>query len=171
MTVFGESDIKMSMRRNLYLYLTLACFFGLITIFIIDGYMGIYDTINLSSGEREEEIEADHWLQDDIYPSIGISQNEKTAFNYELDNRRFSPYSTEVEVSVWHNLEKVHDLMTEQIQVSAFDKVHLEWVVDTTKFIPEEFPTEQSYEYTVVIKRGEIERKVVIHVSPLIKVR
>ena len=36
-------------RRNLFLYLTLACFLGIIAIFIFDGYVGIYDTIYVTS--------------------------------------------------------------------------------------------------------------------------
>ncbi|GAI56646.1 unnamed protein product, partial [marine sediment metagenome] len=44
------------MRKNLFLYLTLACFFGLIAIFIVDGYLGIYDTIYVTAGEQEERV-------------------------------------------------------------------------------------------------------------------
>jgi len=47
------------MRRYLFLYLTLACFFGLVAIFIVDGYIGIYDTLYITAGEREQTIEAD----------------------------------------------------------------------------------------------------------------
>ena len=44
-------------RRNLFLYLTIACFFGLIAIFIVDGYMGIYDILYVTTGEYEEKID------------------------------------------------------------------------------------------------------------------
>jgi hypothetical protein len=39
------------------LYLALACFAGLIAIFIADGYLGIYDTAYVTAGEYEQEIE------------------------------------------------------------------------------------------------------------------
>ena len=61
-------------RRNLFLYLTLVCFFGLIAIFIIDGYMGIYDTVYITAGEREQKIESDVWRQGDKYWSAGVNR-------------------------------------------------------------------------------------------------
>jgi len=155
-------------RRNLFLYLTLACFFGLIAIFIFDGYMGIYDTLSITSGERPQIIEADTWLQQDKYnfqQTTGVNWGEKAFFNYEVDNRQFSSYTADVEVSVWRSKEKVQDLISQQISVDAFDKGQLEWVVDTTELLPESLPQEQSYEFTVIIKRGKIERNIIVYIN------
>ena len=152
-------------RKNLFLYLTLACFLGLIAIFIVDGYLGIYDTIYIIAGEREEKVEPDFWLQQDGSWSIGVNQDEKAFFNYEVDNRQFSNYSAEIEVSVWRSQEKVCDLLSQQLTVGAFDKGQLEWVVDTTELLPSDIPPEQGYQYTVIIKRGEVERKVIMYIN------
>lgn len=108
-------------RRNLFLYLTLACFFGLIAIFIVDGYMGIYDTIYITAGEREEKIEPDFWLREEKFGERGVSVNrgEKAFFRYEVDNHQFSSYTADITVSAWHSKEKVHDLISQQISIGA----------------------------------------------------
>ncbi len=161
------------MRRNLFLYLTLACFFGLIAIFIVDGYMGIYDTIYIIAGEREEKVEPDFWLPQSLIKSVGVKNayyvsanwEEKIFFRYEVDNRQFSSYTADIEVAVWHSQEKVYDLVSQQMQIGAFDKEQLEWVVDTAEFLPSDVPPEQSYEFTVIIKRGQVERNIIVYIN------
>ena len=152
-------------RRNLFLYLTLACFFGLLAIFIVDGYMGIYDTIYMTAGEREQKIEPDEWQQQDKFWSTGVNWDEKVFFRYEVDNRQFSSYTADIEVAVWRSQEKVRDLLSQQISISAFDKGQLEWVLDTAELLPSDVPPEQRYEFTVIIKRGEIERKIIVYIN------
>jgi len=154
-------------RRNLFLYLTLACFFGLITIFIVDGYMGIYDTIYVTAGEREQKIESDVWLRGDKFRSAGVNRGEKAFFRYEVDNRRFSSYTADIEVSVWRSQQKVRNLISQPILIDAFDKEQLEWEIDTAELLPGDIPPEQSYEYTVNIKRGEIERNIILRINPI----
>ena len=153
-------------RKNLSLYLTLACFFGLIAIFIVDGYMGIYDTIHVTASERPQTIRADVWLRQDPFWSIRVNRNEIASFRYEVDNRQFSSYTADIEVSLWHSQEKVLDLISQQMVIGAFDKEQLEWVVDTAVLLPSDIPPEQGYEFTVVIRRGEIERRLITHVRP-----
>jgi len=41
----------------------------------------------------------------------------------------------------------------------------MEWVVDMAEIVPADAPPEQGYEFTLVINRGEIERRFVIHVG------
>ncbi len=141
------------MRKQLFLYLTLACFFGLIAIFIVDGYMGIYDSLEITAGEQPQTIEADEWLRQEKFGVREVRANweEKIFFRYEIDNRQFSSYTADIEVSVWHSQEKVRDLISQQLSVAAFDKGQLEWVMDTAGLIPEGIPPEQRYEYTVII--------------------
>ncbi len=153
-------------RRNLFLYLTLVCFFGLIAIFIVDGYMGIYDTLYITAGEREQRIDADVWRRGDKFWSAGVNRGEKAFFRYEVDNRQFSSYTADIEVSVWHSQEKVRDLISQEILIAAFDKGQLEWAMDTPELLPSGIPPEQAYEFTVIIKRGEIERKIIVYISP-----
>jgi len=154
------------MRKYLFLYLTLACFFGLIAIFVVDGYFGVYDTLYVPMGEREEKIEADQWLQWSEWGRAEVAWGEKAFFSYEVDNRQFSTYSANIAVSVWHSKEKVRDLISQEISIPAFDKGQLEWVIDTTGLLPGGAP-EQGYEFTVIIKRGEIEREIIVYMYPL----
>jgi len=154
-------------RVNLFLYLTLACFLGLIVIFVVDGYLGIYDTVNIISGERDETINPENWLRQDRSPPTGVSRGEKAFFRYEVDNRRFSAYTADIEVSVWHGQEKVRDLISQPMSIAAFDKEEWEWVLDTTELLPGDIPPEQGYEFSVIIKRGETELKVIVDVRPL----
>ena len=162
------------MRKQLFLYLTLACFFGLIAIFIVDGYLGIYDTIYVTVGEREEKIEPDFWLRQspvkpvEVKNAYYLSANweEKIFFRYEVDNRQFSSYTTDIKVTVWHSQEKIYDLVSQHIQTGVFDKEQLDWVLDTAEFLPSDIPPEQSYEFTVIIKRGQVERNIIVYVNP-----
>ncbi|MFC2066808.1 hypothetical protein ACFLUO_07145 [Chloroflexota bacterium] len=157
-------------RRNLFLYLTLACFFGLIAIFIVDGYMGVYDTLYITAGERPQTIEADVWLRQDSFWSIRVNRGETASFRYEVDNRQFSIYTADIGVSLWQNQEKVRDITAQPISVASFGKEQLEWAVDTAEVIPGDIPLEQYYQYTVIIKRGEIERRIIMDVNPVSKV-
>ena len=154
-------------RRNLFLYLTLVCFFGLIAIFIIDGYMGIYDTVYITAGEREQKIESDVWLRGDKFWSSGVDRGEKAFFRYEVDNRQFSSYAADIEVSVWRMQEKVLDVISQPLVVAPFDKGQLKWAMDANEILPSDALPEQSYEYTIIIKRGEIERNVILYINPV----
>jgi hypothetical protein len=39
--------------------------------------------------------------------------------------------------------------------------------MDTTELLPGDIPPEQNYQYTVIIKRGEIERKIIVYINPI----
>ena len=152
------------MRKYLYLYLTLACFLALIALFVVDGYMGVYDTIYITAGEREQRIEADFGLKDgSLWWATPANWGEKVFFRYEVDNRQFQSYSADIEVSVWRSQEKVLDITSQQLEIAAFEKGELEWIVDTLELEP--VPPEQSYEYTVIIKMGELERRIIMYLS------
>ncbi|MCK4331282.1 MAG: hypothetical protein KAW81_01890 [Dehalococcoidia bacterium] len=149
--------------RNLYLYLALACFVGIIAIFIADGYLGVYDTLYITVQEREREIEPDYWQQprvDKYRYSIGAEWVEPVYFKYEIDSHCFSTYSTSVEASVWKSGEKIIELLNEDISIAAFDKVTVDWVLRA------EALEEMGYgvgEYTIKIRRGEVEREIVLN--------
>jgi len=165
-------------QKVLYLGLTIACFIGLIAIFIVDGYIGIYDTIYVTAGEREQKIEADFWMSEGalyvpVYPYevksayvVEVSPGDKVSFRYQVDNRRFSQYEADIEVSVERSQKKVLDLLSQQMSIAAFDKGSLEWVVDTAELLPSDLPSEQGYEFSVIIKRGEIVRRIIVYVYP-----
>jgi len=152
--------------RNLYLYLALACFVGILAIFLADGYLGIYDTVYITSGEHEQKIEPDYWQQPwakehgyDYY-GVGSEWVEPVYFKYEIDSHRFSTYSTNVEASVWKSGEKIIELLNEDISIAAFDKLTVDWVLRAEEL------EEIGYgigEYTIEIRRGEVERKIVLN--------
>ena len=155
------------MRKNLFLYLALACFVGLIAVFVVDGYLGVYDTLYVPDGEREQKIEAGDWRWWSEHEEAWIGWGEKGFFRYEVDNRLFSTYTANIEVSVWHSKEKVRDLISQEISIAAFDKGQLEWVIDTKELLPSGIPPEHRYEFTVIIERGEVKREVIVYVYSL----
>jgi len=159
------------MRRSLFLYLALACFAGLLAIFVVDGYIGIYETLYITAGEREEKIEPDFWLREGRIWSVGANREETVFFRYTVANRRFSSHESDIEVSVWHSQEKVRELMSQPISIAAFDTEELEWIIDTAEFLPDEDEAEQVYEYTVIIRQGEIERKIILFLNSRTHVR
>jgi len=158
------------MRRNLFLYLAIACFAALIAIFIVDGYLGIYDTVYVTAGEREQVIEPDYWLKRYPVPPpefkaayhMSAEWGQKVFFRYEIDNRRFSSYPTIVQASVWQENEKVLDLFSEEKSVKPFDKVMVEWTLLTQELDEAGLSVDGRAQYTVKIKHGEVERRIVV---------
>lgn len=150
-------------KRNLYLYLAIACFIGIIAIFVFDGYLGIYDTIYITTGEQETIVEPEYWLvwhpgEPEAY-YIGADEAEKVFFRYEVDNRRFSSYSTSIQASVWKENEKILDLFSQDKLIKPFDKAMVEWTLDSEKLPSHGFGLE---EYTVKIERKGAERKIIV---------
>ena len=154
-------------RRNLFLYLTIACFLGLISVFIVDGYLGAYDTIYITAGEHQEKIEPDVWARQEQFWSPGVNHGEQILFRYEVDNRRFSDYTADIKVSVWRGQSEISNLISQPISVATFEKEQLEWSIDTTELLPGDIPPEQGYDFSVIIERGEIERRIIVSVNPL----
>lgn len=154
-------------RKNLYLFLTIAFFLAIIAIFIFDGYMGIYDTVSMTTQEREEVIEPDYWSRD-YPPSIWTEEGQDIYFSYELDNRLFSTYSADVEVAVWFGETKQSVLISQAVAIGGFDKEELEWVVDTSVLRPADIPENQDFLFSVIIKRDGVERRIIVHVSSLL---
>src|SRR4030042_998052 len=112
---------KTTQRKNLYLALTIAFFLAIIAIFIIDGYMGIYDTVTITTQEREEVIEPDYWSSD--YPQYTwVDEGQDMNFRYELDNRRFSTYSAEAEAAIWFGETKHEVLLTQAVALGGLYK-------------------------------------------------
>jgi len=148
--------------RNIYLYLALICFVGILAIFVADGYLGIYDTLSLRIQEREHRIGADYWRDDwvnDHGYSMGVAWGEQVHFEYKIDNNRFSSYLTNVDVSVWKSGEEILDLYDEDISIDAFDEIIVNWTLELEQL---EDANLGIGEYTIRIENGDIVRKVVI---------
>ena len=148
--------------KNLYLYLTLACFVAIIAIFIVDGYFGLYDTLYVTAQEHEQEIEADYWQRPWVKEQgyrIGAEWGEPVHFRYEIDNRTFSTYSADVEASLWKSGEEVVELLDESISVASFGEATVDWTVRAEELEGAGFAVG---EYSVQIRHGEVERKIVL---------
>jgi hypothetical protein len=151
-------------RKNLYLALTVAFFLAIIAIFIFDGYMGVYDTVRITTQEQEELIQPEYWSRD--YPqSTWTNEGQDIYFRYELDNRTFSTYSADIEVAVWFGETKLEVLLTQAVNINGFDKEELSWTVDTGTLRPADIPQNQDYEFSVIITRDGVERRIIVHIS------
>ena len=152
-------------RSSLYLYLALVCFAGILAIFVVDGYLGVYDTAHITFGEREQIIEAyswqEQWVKEQGY-SVGTSWGEAVSFKYKIDNRTFSTYEADVEASVWKSGVKIMQLLDEHVSVSPFEAVTVDWKLRTEDLGEVDLEAGQSREYTVLIDLGEIERKIIV---------
>ena len=144
------------MRRDLFLYLAIACFIGLIAVFIGDGYIGVHDTVYITADEYTQEISPDFWQrQRQPYPySIGARWDDSVHFRYQIENHRFSIYSATVEASVWKSNVKVADLFREDIMISGLDSEDMEWTLSSQELARAGMEIGQ---YTVKIKRGDTE--------------
>jgi len=155
------------MRARLFLYLALACFLALVAIFVVDGFLGLYDSLYLTVGERQEVIEPDYWLQPrpsfpgdgvDYYLSAEWGQN--VFFRYQIDNRRFTSYPTTVRASLWQESQELSVLFSEEKAIRPFDSAVAEWTLSTGTLEPPAAGT--SGQYTVRLGYGEVERRIVV---------
>jgi hypothetical protein len=154
-------------NKNLYLALTLICFIGIILIFVFDGYMGLYDTATITVGEFPQTIGFEQWQEqarNNFIPSTGIGYGQQGVFRYEIANRRFSAYNSDINVSVWRNQQKIADILTEALNVRAFGSVQVAWNFIPSVYLPDELPVNTSAEFTLLITHGDTERKIIINV-------
>ncbi len=158
-------------RRYLFLYLAIACIAGLTALFIVDAYLGVYDTIYVTVGEYEQKIEADYWQRPEgFWPTgyenawpIGATVGDKITFRYEIENHQFSTYSTPVQASVWKENEKIDDLFSGDVSIGRFGKAVVEWPLSSEE-LPGLIPGWPA-QYTVKINLGDIERKIILDLN------
>jgi hypothetical protein len=168
-------------RKYRYLYIAIACFVALVAIFVVDGYMGIYDTVYVTVREYTQEIEADYWLQEYsyytpapgegdgvgvVYCCVSATAGENIHFSYEIDNHEFSTYSANTSASIWQQNEKITELLSEDISVPSFGEAVVEWQLSTEDLENTEFigPTEQNQyaQCTLRINHGDVDRRIII---------
>jgi hypothetical protein len=156
-------------KSNLYLYLALVCFVGILVIFVVDGYLGVYDTIYMTVQEHEQVIEPDYWQQPWVKGgnegySVGVSWGESIPFRYEIDNRSFSTYSANVEVSIWKSGQQIILLLDKkEVSIKPFKKMTVDWALQSDDLERSNYGTG---EYTVRIVRGETERRIIMSYYP-----
>jgi len=154
-------------RNNVFLFLALACFVGIILIFIFDGYIGVYDSLVMDNGQYKQTVAADQWAQQAKYGgivSVGVDQNSQVDFTYTIENHRFSAYTGSLDVSLWYNKVKKADLLSKQLSIPAFDKEELNWAINPMQVVSANFTTGQNYIYNIKIRRGNIERDINVNI-------
>jgi len=156
-------------HKTAYLFLTLACFVGIILIFIFDGYIGLYDSLVMDNGQYEQTIEPDRWGDDERYgylQSTGVERNGTLEFTYTVENHRFSGYAETVEITYLHNREPVGEPLMGTMEADSFSKVEMMWMVPTADLVPTAVPSDQNYNVNMLIKRGEVTREILINIYP-----
>ena len=155
-------------HKNLYLYLTLVCFLGIILIFIFDGYMGVYDNLVIDNGQYKQTVTTDQWAQQERFGliSTGMDRNGRLDFTYTVENHRFSRYSESLEVYVLYNREKIADLSNGLLSIAPFSKSEGGWAFNAADIVPADYPVDQNFNVNVVIKRGDITREIFVSVNP-----
>lgn len=152
-------------NKTLYLILAIACFIGIILIFFFDGYVGLYDTLTMDSGEQIQSINFDQKNsggRDSFIPQLYPNTSGNVSLSYEIDNRNFSSYRSDIVVSIWRNQVKVADVFTGAVDVGAFKKDTVNWTIDTQDYVSQNATDGTSY--TLEIKRGDILRKVIFYI-------
>ena len=166
--------------RRLFLFLAIGCFAGLIAIFVVDGYLGVYDTFHISVGEYPPQtIGADYWLRQGYeeydaprpvgtegdkyaYCCIGADWGQKISFQYEIENHQSSSYSADIQASVWREDEKLIDLFSQDVSVRPFGETVVEWTLLSEDLGSAAPATGESREYTVRVNRGDVERRIIM---------
>jgi hypothetical protein len=141
----------------------------ILVIFVVDGYLGIYDKLTFTIQERAQVIEPDQWQQRWVKESgfsTGARWGEPINFEYQIQNRTFSSYSAAVEVTIWRSGEKVAQLLKEDAVIPSFDDATLNWTVLTKDFGEAGLKAGEYGEYTVRVTFGEVERKIILSYYP-----
>lgn len=148
-----------------YLGLALACFLAILCIFIVDGYLGIYDTLYITYREYEQKIEfeGEQYIRaGETYFGGEIVAGEFASYRYQIDNRTFQPCKGQLTVSLWKSGNKLADLATKEIKVNGFDSAVVEWTISSDKLAGIDTAAEEYTNYTVKINFAGKERRVIL---------
>lgn len=155
-------------HKTLYLFLALACFVGIILIFVFDGYMGVYDTLVIDNGQYQQRVEADQWDTDRYGGMAGtnVDRGGRISFTYTVENHRFSSLKSEFQISLYYVQEKVADVFSGDIEAAAFKNSTIDWSLNASEIVPADFPSDQPYSAYLLLKRGDVEHRINIYVNP-----
>jgi hypothetical protein len=145
------------MRKFLFLYLAVVCFLAVVGIFVFDGYLGVYDSATVKTGERTEEIKADSWQERSPH-YISSRADQSVFFSYHVDNRWFTTRETTIAASLWQENQKVSDLISETREIKPFDRMTLDWTLDPTGLVLDKSQREQ---FTVRIEQNGTVREII----------
>lgn len=156
-----------SIDRSGYVHLglALACFLVILCIFIVDGYLGVYDTLYITYGEYEQKIE----FESQQYAETGgtyfggeIVAGTSALYRYRIDNRTFRPYEGQLTVSLWKSGNRLADLADRQVKLASFGSTLIEWTISSDKLASVDVSTEEYTNYTVKINFAGKERRVIL---------
>ena len=155
--------------KNLYLYLALVCFLGIVLIFFFDGYVGVYDSLKADNGTYVQEISAEQWQNPERYGptySLGLDQNGYLAFTYRLENRRFGSLSDAVRVTVYDpTAGNVTEILINTLKIGMFGQGMVSWTLNGSDFVPEGTGVGVLPNLRMVIERGTVTREIAIYLN------
>jgi hypothetical protein len=156
-----------SQRENLPLYIALLCFLGIAAILVFDGYLGIYETIEVTTAEGQQislppvspglrqsisELEPGY--------TVWSRHGDRVRFQYRLHNRRFATYSAPLEVTLWKGEEQIKQLLSREGVAKPFGQIDLRWTLDTGEL---EAPQDNTFpQYTVRISREGVKHRITV---------
>jgi len=149
----------------LYLGLTLACFVAILCIFIVDGYLGVYDTLYIIYEEHEQTIEFEgqqYITEGGTYFAGEIVGGSSLLCRYRIDNRTFSLCEGQLTVSLWKAGNKLADLVNREIKIGRFGSTVVEWTISPGKFGSMDAAVEEDTNYTVKINFDGKERRIIL---------
>jgi hypothetical protein len=155
-------------RRNLYLYLALACFLGIVLIFLFDGYLGLYDSLAASNGSYQQEVPVEEWQNPDRYGGpygMSLDQNGYLDFTYKVANRRFAGYSAEVVVTLTDINGVKSELLRQTLSAGAFQTGELTWTLQGADLLPASTPQNVNPSVTLTIQRGSETRVISLYIN------
>ncbi len=153
--------------KNLYLYLALACFLGIVLIFFFDGYVGVYDSLKADNGTYIQEVSAEQWQSTDRYAgpfSMSIDASGSLAFTYRVDNRRFTGYSAPVTVTLTDGTGQTTEVTRQTLTAGAFRSGEVSWTLRSAD-LPPVGATNGTVMVELTIQRGSVTRSLSLYVN------
>lgn len=131
----------MSLRpgKNLYLFLAMACFLGIVLIFFFDGYVGVYDSLKADDGSYLQEVPTEIWQNPDQFRapfSLTIGEVGSLKFTYRVDNHRFTGYTAPVVVTLEDTTGTVTELAHRTLTAGAFGNGEITWTLNGADLVP-----------------------------------
>ncbi len=160
-------------RKNLSLYVALLCVAGIMVIFLLDAYLGIYDTLYITQRGSERPVGFEQWERWERWPeryegsayTARVYYGEVLSFRYEIANRRFGKYSTPIEASVWKGEERISTLFSGEETIKPFDEVAVRWTSETERLKEYGDPAAPYTNYSIRVKTERVERRIILRVE------
>lgn len=144
--------------KTLYLILAIICFIGIILIFVLDGYLGLYESIEADNGQYVQTVYPDDWEDDDDYrylAGFSVEEGQQLVFTYQAENRRFSAFEEDVSVSLKDSRGTMMNLVDTRMQAGSFDTGEITWSIDPASLVPEDIPEDRQVTVNLIMTVGD----------------